>query len=95
MLMKIDIEKFWVMEPCNLLGEYKHSRRICCLQLQVSTLKLETAGSSETMVFTYQTKTWYYNTAYHSMGLLYIYISSDPPPLSIYIYLLQPNFLLH
>ena len=56
------------MEPHNLLGGYKHSAGIYCLHVQVSTLKLETTGSSETIVFTYQATTWYPNTAYHCMG---------------------------
>jgi len=41
------------MEPCNMLGGYKHSAGTYCLNLQVSFLKLEAAGSSETVVFTY------------------------------------------
>jgi len=51
-----------------MLGGYKHSAGTYYLQLQISSLKLESAGSSETKVFTYQATTWYPNTAYHCMG---------------------------
>jgi len=47
----------------TMLGGYKHAAGTYYLQLQISSLKLETAGSSETKVFTYQATTWYPNTA--------------------------------
>jgi len=51
-----------------MLDGYKHSAGTYYHQLQVFSLKLEAAGSSETKVFTYQATTWYPNTAYHYMG---------------------------
>jgi hypothetical protein len=54
MTVNINITVFWDVTLCGLADRYQHYKGICCLYIQFSTLKMDAASSSETLVHIYQ-----------------------------------------